>query len=173
MKTYTYPAHEIAKEYRRSGLGLTASLVPLLLFGPSSVIVYILGSLVCLFLAYGVRAYDRSRMQIRLTDTEICSAGIREKAINWEGLESVKLSYFSTRRDGENGWMQLKLKGKGVRLRIESTLNDFEGLVDTCFAVARNEKLPIDSASVRNLRALGLISEDFGFQNLEVPEKSS
>lgn len=173
MKTYTYPAREISKEIRHAGIGFTATLVPLLLLGPSSVIVYLLGSLVCLFFVYGIRAFSRSRLIIQVTDSQICAAGIWEKAIEWENLKSVKLSYFSTRRDGENGWMQLRLKGRGVCLRIESTLSDFEDLVDCCVMVAQSKKLTMDQASIRNLRALGLTSEYPGFQRMKFPEKGS
>ncbi len=173
MKTYTYSTREINKEYRRAGLGISLSLLPLLLLEPSSVIVFILGSVLCLFLLYGARTYERSRTHICITASEISSVGIRKKAIKWEELEAVKLSYFSTRRDGENGWMQLKLKGRGVRLRIESTLDDFEGLVETCAGVARQKNLMMDPSTVRNLRAIRVDAVDSGNVDLTFPENNS
>ncbi len=173
MKTYTYARKEILKEYRHAGMGFCASLVPLLLLRPSSVIVYILGSMVCLFAVYGIRALDRGRLHIRLTEKEICATGIRTKSIKWEELEQVKLNYFSTRRDRENGWMQLKLNGRGVRLRIESTVTDFEGLVDTCASIALSKGLSLDPASIRNLQALGVSSDTLRQHDFHVAEKGS
>ncbi|OUR76219.1 hypothetical protein A9Q83_15560 [Alphaproteobacteria bacterium 46_93_T64] len=156
VKTYSYSAKEITKEYWRSGTGVTLSVLPLLLFRPSSVIVYILGSFLCLFAFYGVRAYGRKRMSIILGDRAIQVTGLREKLIQWEELEELKLAYFSTRRDGEMGWMQLRLKSRGDRLRVESTISDFWELVSICAEKAREKGLALDPATVRNMQALGL-----------------
>ena len=103
MKKFSYPTKETNKEYVRAGLGIVLSLVPLLLLKPSSVIVSVLASIFCLFFLYGIRAIDRGQTQICVTAGGICSEGILTRAIKWEELEALKLSYFSTRRDGEKG----------------------------------------------------------------------
>jgi hypothetical protein len=159
-RIFAYPAKEIRKEYIRAGFGVTITLVPLLLFGPSSVIVYILAGFLMLFAAYGIRAVYRSGQQIILGQEGISVSGLKGKHINWEELETFKLSYFSTRRDGENGWMQLKLKGKGDGLTFESTITDFEDLVLHCTKEALRRRLSFDPASIRNLSVLGVSSED-------------
>ncbi|MBL4666619.1 MAG: hypothetical protein JKY04_04525 [Sneathiella sp.] len=156
IKTFSYSIKEITKEYWRSGMGITLSVVPLLLFRPSSVIVYILGSFLCLFAFYGMRTYYRYRMKVILGDTAIQVTGLWEKLIQWEELEELKLAYFSTRRDGENGWMQLKLKGRGDRLRVESTITDFWELVSICAYKAQENGVTLDASTVRNMQALGL-----------------
>ncbi len=165
-KTYNYPEKEVKKEYYRSGVGMLISGVPLLLFGPSSVIVSILGCFFCLFLAYGVRAYYRGRMHLILGSRAIEVKGLTEKTILWEELEELKLSYYSTRRDGEKGWMQLRLKAKGVRLRVESTITDFWDLVDTCALIAKDRGLLLDSSTIRNMRTLGIETDAIGYQQI-------
>jgi len=154
MKKFCYTTKEINKEYLRAAVGIAFSLVPLLLLKPSSVIVSILASMFCLFFLYGIRAIDRSQTQICVTAGGICSEGIFTRAIKWEELEALKLSYFSSRRDGEAGWMQLKLKGRGVRLRVESTISDFEILVSICASMAQKNDIQLDRASIRNMEMI-------------------
>jgi len=173
MKSYSYAQAEINKEYRRAGAGVGLSLLPLLLLGPSSVIVLLLGSFLGLFSAYGIRAYGRSRAEIVVTDLAIQIRGLTEKTIQWEELETLKLAYFSTRSDGEKGWMQLKLKGGGVRLRVESTVTGFWELVDICALEARHAGIALDAVSVRNMQALGLDTDRLLYPSDHLSEKSS
>jgi len=173
MKEYRYPIQEISREIWRAGLGIVVTAVPLLLLQPSSVIVYILGCLLCLFVLYGVRAFDRQIARICISDQNISITGIRTRAIEWEALERLDLSYFSTRRDGEKGWMQLKLTGKGVRLRIESTVTDFEDLVGICVSVAAEKRVSLSATTRRNLDILGVMAASGYSDNLQFGEKSS
>lgn len=167
-KQYRYPFHEIMKDIIRAGAGITLTAYPLLLLKPSSVIVFILGSLLCLFVLYGVRAFDRKFARICISPEEIRINGIWKRAIKWEALEQISLSYFSTRRDREKGWMQLRLKGRGVRLRVESTIAGFEDLVEICVAVALKNKLSLDVATKNNLEILGLSASSETFQTRQL-----
>ncbi len=147
------------------GLGILFTGVPLLLFGPSSVIVSILGFFFCLFLLYGIRAYRHSQMKFILDNSAIQALGPGEKVMLWDELEEIKLSYFSTRRDGENGWMQLKLKGRGKRLRVESTITDFWDLVGICALNAKKRGLTLDPLTIQNMHALGIEDDVSGYQH--------
>ncbi|WP_169566917.1 hypothetical protein [Sneathiella limimaris] len=158
-RKFTYPAPEIRKEYFRAGIGMILTGVPLLLFRPSSVIVSLLGFLFCLFFLYGIRSYLRSRLTVFLGQDGICCEGNGRKEIRWEDLTGLRLSYFSSRRDGEKGWMQLRLKSRGISLKVESTINEFSDLVAICMSVAKDRGLVLDPATVRNLRALGLLED--------------
>lgn len=171
MKKFYYPAKEIKREYARASAGIIVSFVPLLLLKPSSVIVSILVCILCLFFLYGMRAIDRSQTQICVTAGGVCSVSIFRRTIKWEELEALKLNYFSTRRDGENGWMQLKLKGRGVSLRVESTISDFEVLVSVCAQTALKNDIKPDMATIRNMTALGINLEDTQTTELNSVEK--
>lgn len=140
--------------------------VPLLSFGPSSVIVSILGCFFCLFFVYGIRAYRRGHTSVVLGKAAIEVKGPAEKTIMWEELEELKLSYFSTRRDGEKGWMQLRLKSKDVRLRVESTITDFWDLVDICALNAKDRGLLLDPSTIRNMHALGIETDVTRYQQI-------
>ena len=154
MRTFTYPAREFNRDMLRSALGMLFTAVPLLLFGPSSVIVYILVGLFLMFAIYCVRAIVRKKMQISVSTDGIQVTGLKGKFIDWEALEALKLSYYSTRRDGEKGWMQLKLKGRGTRLTLESTISDFDDLVQLCVLKAQEKGMKFDASTARNLQSL-------------------
>ena len=172
-KTFSYPRSIVVKEYCQTGIGIVFTGVPLLLFGPSSVIVSLLGCFFCLFLAYGIRAYRHSQMKFIVDNSAIQALGPGKKVMLWEELEEIKLSYFSTRRDGENGWMQLKLKGRGKRLRVESTITDFWDLVGICALKAKNRGLALDPSTIQNMHALGIEDDVSGYQHVHDWGKNS
>lgn len=139
---------------------MTMTSGPLLLLSPTSVIVYILLFLFTLFCCYGIRTVIR-----QLTRLEISAAGIRaigptvgrhNRAIAWEELGGFKLRYYSTRRDRDAGWMHLALKGKGVRLSIDSNIGHFDELVRLSYGAAISKGVVMDPATGRNLSALGI-----------------
>ncbi len=113
-----------------------------------------------MFAAYGGRALVRKRMKVKISANGISVESLKEKNIDWEALESLKLSYFSSRRDREKGWMQLKLKGRGIGLTFESTISDFEDLVMLCAVKAKEAGLRFDAATARNLKSLDISVED-------------
>ena len=67
--------------------------------------------------------------------------------------------------------MQLKLKGRGVRLRVESTISDFENLVSICTSIALKNNVQVDMASIRNMAALGLETGEAPIADLQNMEK--
>ncbi|GEM_PF-5025208 len=69
--------------------------------------------------------------------------------------------------------MQLKLTGKGVRLRIESTVTDFEDLVGICVSVAAEKRVSLSATTRRNLDILGVMAASGYSDNLQFGEKSS
>lgn len=160
VRTYTYSYQNLIGSYVRAVLGIILTLVPLLLLNPTSVIVYVLIFLFIVFFCYGIRTVFRHLSQIEISDTGIRVTRpfkwLAAKAIRWEELGGFKLSYYSTRRDREAGWMHLKIKSKGFRLGIDSTIGEFEELVRQLYSVARKNGLPIDASTRRNLQAMGI-----------------
>jgi hypothetical protein len=68
----------------------------------------------------------------------------------------MKLSYYSTRRDGRGGWMQLKLRAGWSTLRVDSRVQGFPELVIASAKAAEMRGLPLDPATSANLQALGI-----------------
>ncbi len=125
----TYPASYFWKSYGRAGAGIAFSgLIWLLL--PSSIYVSIGCSIFLLvFVVFGLQVVLRHASVVELGRDTIVVRGPRTVEVAWSALRSVDLSYFSTRRDGEGGWMQLRLDGAGGTIRIDSDLERFADVV--------------------------------------------
>jgi hypothetical protein len=153
--SFRYPARALAADYARGGLGLAASAGPLALVDPAPVVAWFLAALAALFLVYLARTVRRQLTTIELNETGIRASGPLGAGIRWEELRSVRLDYYSTRRDREGGWMQLKLSGAGRALRVDSELERFAELARTAAGEARRRGCELDPDSLENLKALG------------------
>lgn len=162
--------------YHRGGLvgdglrtvaGLALCAWPAAVTSPGPVWTSILAVFALLFAVYGLRAVLRGLSRICLDDVGIRSEGPFPIAIRWDQLTSLKLGYYSTRREsrggatrGENrgGWMQLKLAGGGKRLRIDSSLKGFGDVVVRAARSARENGIEMAPATEENLRSLGRLA---------------
>lgn len=154
MRQFDYPANYYLFGYLRAVSGLSITVLPVLLLGPSSVIVYILLFMAGLFLLYGARILYRQVTLLEVTATGVRIVGPFGWTIKWEKLGGFRLGYYSTRRDRERGWMQLTLTGKGVRLTVDSALDDFGDFVSYALKVANDKGLSLTPATRRNLQML-------------------
>jgi len=78
------------------------------------------------------------------------------RRIAWSELSGLKLSYYSTRRDRREGWMQLVVQGPGDKLRFDSRLENFAHLAAHAARAASARNLPLSASTVSNLDALGV-----------------
>ncbi|MGH7124855.1 MAG: hypothetical protein ACREFI_10815, partial [Stellaceae bacterium] len=76
--------------------------------------------------------------------------------LTWEALEGVNLRYFATRRDGSKGWMELKLRGAGRRLLLDSRIDGFNDIAQRTARVVAQRHLPLTPATAANFTALGI-----------------
>src|SRR5260370_39944629 len=76
-----------------------------------------LGGFAALFAVFGIRTALRHCMFIEVTEAALQSSGLLQASISWSKLDRMKLSYYSTRRDGRGGGMQLKLGAGRVNPR--------------------------------------------------------
>jgi hypothetical protein len=91
-----------------------------------------------------------------VTEAALQSSGLLQASIWWSKLDRMKLSYYSTRRDGRGGWMQLKLGAGWSTLRIDSGVEGFSELVIASAKAAETRGLSLDPATSANLQALGI-----------------
>jgi hypothetical protein len=91
-----------------------------------------------------------------VTEAALQSSGLLQASIWWSKLDRMKLSYYSTRRDGRGGWMQLKLGAGWSTLRIDSRVEGFSELVIASAKAAETRGLSLDPATSGNLQALGI-----------------
>jgi len=160
MSQHRYPPRALAGDYARAGSGIALTLGPLLFVPASPVMMVILGGLAALFLAFGARTALRQWTVVQMDDAGIAAAGPVSGRIAWEDLEGLALAYYSTRRDRTRGWMQLTMKGRGQRLRIDSTIDGFRDIVLAAAQVAERRGLELTPATTGNLSALGIANPD-------------
>jgi hypothetical protein len=154
-RVFRYPVRALAADYARSGAG-TAILGGLLaLASPAAAVGVPMAAAAALFLVYFARTVCRHLTQIELDETGIGARGPLGAEIRWDQLRSVRLDYYSTRGDREEGWMQLRLADARRTLRVESSLEGFEEVVRAAARQAASRDIALDAASLANLRALG------------------
>lgn len=156
MSHHHYPPSALIPDYLRAGAGLLLSGGPLLLADPSSLMVYVLVGLAALFSLYGLRTLVRQMWRLEVTENGVTTAGPFGGSVRWDELSALQLSYFSTRRDRSDGWMQLKLRGADGNLRIESTLSDFDAVVARAASAAGRRDLALNESTRANLATLGI-----------------
>ncbi|MBC7802652.1 MAG: hypothetical protein H7Y16_02155 [Candidatus Parcubacteria bacterium] len=151
----------MAPDYAGGVLGLAFSLVPLALVQPAGPVAWAMAAAAALFLVYFGRTVCRQLTHIELDETGIRARGPLGVAIRWEDLRSLRLDYYSTRRDPEvrtvqGGWMQLRLRDAQRTIRIDSELEGFVDLVRAVSVQARRLGIEFDFSTRVNLGVLGL-----------------
>ena len=160
VSIHRYPTGAVLADYGRALVGMALTLGPLAVFNVVPVMVYILGALGALFLAFGFRTLLR-----HLTHVEVSSEGIRIErpaggAIRWQQLDAMSLRYYATRRDKMGGWMQLKIKGDGRAVTLDSALVGFNDIVRRALRATDDNGVQLDSRTLANLPSLGVVPFD-------------
>lgn len=163
MTDLRYPVAALRGDYIRAGLGFVLSLGPALALPPGSPADYLLLPAAALFVAFGLRTWQRQHSRIAVDGRRISIFRGRRASFAWGDVRSVRLSYFSTRTDRREGWMQLTLKGHdpqrgaGLRtIRVDSALDDFERVARCTAAAIRTNELTVSPATRANFDALGI-----------------
>ncbi len=157
---HRYPSRALVADYARAGLGMSLTLGPLAFFNAETVMVYILGGLGALFGAFGLRTFLRHMTHVEISPGEIRLRGPVGRGLRWQRLDELTLNYYTTQRDKHGGWMQLKLKGDGCVLAIDSSIDGFADIAGRALAAARARQLPMSADTRANLAALGLALDD-------------
>ena len=155
-----YSWRSLLPDYAGSAVGLAVTLAPLVLARPAAAAGWALAAAAALFLVYFARTVCRQLTHIELDETGIRvrgpAVGLLSAAIRWEDLRSLRLDYYSTRRDNEGGWMQLRLRDVRRTIRIDSELDGFIDLVRFAVREARRRDIDMDEPTRANLEILGL-----------------
>jgi hypothetical protein len=155
-----YSSRSLLPDYAGSAVGLAVTLAPLVFSQPATAAGWALGAAAALFLVYFARTVCRQLTHIELDEIGIRvrgpAVGLLSAAIRWEDLRSLRLDYYSTRRDSEGGWMQLRLRDARRTIRIDSELDGFVDLVRIAVLEARRRDIDMDEPTRANLEVLGL-----------------
>lgn len=150
-----YPMRSLAADYARSGAGIGVCGALLGLASPAAAVGIAAAAAGSLFLVYFARTVCRQFTRIVWDETGIRARGPLGADIRWAELRAMRLRYYSTRADREEGWMQLRLQDASRTIRVDSDLPGFAELARTAAAAAARRGVELDAASTANLRALG------------------
>ncbi|VAW14101.1 hypothetical protein MNBD_ALPHA09-453 [hydrothermal vent metagenome] len=146
---HRYPLH-VAYVAGLRALAGSVAFVALWLLAGGTVVAVISAAGITIFVAYGVIAVGRAREILVVSPTGIVVRGWRRREILFAELTALRLAYYSTRRDGEKGWMELVVRAGGARLVVESEIDGFSRIASACFDHATKIGLTLSPASERN-----------------------
>jgi len=156
MTRHGYPAQAMLGDYARAAAGLFPSIAMLAIMPVSVAGATVLGGFAALFAVFGIRTVFRHASRLELTEGGLRSSGLLRTSVSLRELDRIKLAYYSTRRDGQGGWMQLELRSGSSKLRLDSRLEGFTKVVEASAARAEARGLRFGPATGANLRALGI-----------------
>ena len=156
MTRHRYPLRSLLRNDVKTVLGLAVSVTPLFIDGVSAIIFYIFLALTLLFLIFGLRTVLRHTTVIEVSDMGVRDSGPLGATIAWEDMRDARLRYYSTRRDRENGWMDLRLRRGSRSMRIESTIDGFEHIVERATHFASHHGVELSASTRVNLKAMGI-----------------
>ncbi len=162
MTGLRYPMRALRASYLRAAVGF-AMMAGLMVTGePGTTGTVVLIGLAAVFLVYGLRTALRHATHYGFDERGVVATGPVSRAIEWGELVNVKLSYYTTKRDGTSGWWQLDIKGRDSKMRIESTLDGFGALAERAVREARAHDIELSPTTIENLRPLGIELADGG-----------
>ncbi len=153
---YRYPPRALVGDYVRSACGLILTAGPLFLGDILLSVRIVLIVVAFLFFAFGLRTLIRQAVTVEMRDRGILVRGPLGRGIEWRDLDDMRLSFFSTRRDRETGWMQLRLSAGKTRIRLDGALDGFREITAAAAGAAGERKLALNAATVENLIAIGI-----------------
>ena len=156
MSVHVYPAPAIAGDYLRAGAGFCLAGLPLIALETAAAVTVLLAACAVVFALHGAWTISRHLARIEISEDGIRSRGLTAAEIRWRDLQKLQLAHYSTRRDRSGGWLQLRLIGNGQRLSIDSHLQNFTAVTRRALVAARENRIPLDPATVSNLDALGM-----------------
>ena len=152
-----YPQKTLLADYGRAAAGVLLCGAPLALLEVNRWLglVLLLGFL--LFAVFLVRTAVRHKTRYLLGNDTLCADGPAGTLVEWSRIDRLKLSYFSTKRDRSDGWMQLSVGSTGGRtVRLDSSLEGFHDIVERSARAAEAARLPLTEATRANLKAMGI-----------------
>ena len=155
MTQLRYPPSAMVPDYLVSGTGLVLSLPPLALFELPAFTTWLLGAMGLAFAVHGIGVIRRQGIRVE-TDEDGLWVSPPRRRIAWNEVTRFGLAYFSTRRDGARGWMELRIASPAATLRVDSRLERFDDLVGRAWSAASRRGLELDPATRANLDALGM-----------------
>lgn len=124
---FHYPIRNLVPDYLRAGAGFGLTMLPMPhAIGAHPLVLLIVLGLATLFGSFGVTTFLRQKSNVCTSAEGLWIEGPLPRSIRWDEVREIDLRYYSTRKDREKGWMQLKVKGPKGAIKVDSNLNDFD-----------------------------------------------
>lgn len=159
---HRYPISSVAADGLRAVAGMALTLGPIVFFNLVAPVVYILGGLGALFLVFGIRTVLRHLTFVEVSAEGVTMGGPAGRAVRWQDIDAISLNYYTTKRDKQGGWMQLKIREKGCVVSLESSLPGFNAIAAQAFEAARANGVALDPRTLANLPTLGIVMPEDG-----------
>lgn len=156
-RTLRYPWPDLRSDYLRSVIGMAICLTPTVAGVGLTPAVWVILACAALFAIYLFRTVLKQLTRIEIDDQKIYAANLGSITITWDSLSQLRLSYYTTWRKGGEGWMQLRLRGSGLTIRIDSTIAEFKEIVSRGLVAAGRNRLSLSETTVKNIASLGLV----------------
>jgi hypothetical protein len=156
MTFHTYPTSAMLGDYFRAAAGCVPATALLLTLSVNATAAIALASLAVLFALFGIRTMLRHGSRLEMTESALRASGLLRASIVWQELDRMRLSYYSTRRDRRDGWMQLELRCGSSSVNLDSRIEGFAELVERSARAAERRGLSLDAATLANLAVLGV-----------------
>lgn len=157
MSAHTYPRRALVGDYVRAGAGLALTALPVAFLSMHWVLTVLFAGAAALFGAFLALTVQKQLTVVEADEEGIATHGPAGKAIAWAELSRMTLNYYSTRRDRQDGWMTLILKGRGRKLSLDSSLSAFDTVVERAHRAAEAHRLTLSPSTVENLMVLGVM----------------
>ncbi len=152
-----YPRQTLWADYLRAAAGVVLCGMPLLLLEVNPWLAAILAGGFILFGLFFLRTALRQKTRYVLGPDTLCADGPAGTLVEWQRLDRMKLSYFSTKRDRTDGWMQLSLGSAGGRtVKVDSSLDGFYDIVERAARAAEATGIELSVATRTNLHSMGI-----------------
>jgi hypothetical protein len=164
--SHVYPKGRLLVDALRGGMGLAATLTPLVFADVAVWVGWLLVGLSALFATFVLLTAYRARMKIVQDPDGIAVVRPWYVHIPWAQLEGFTLRYYALGAGAGQGWMQLTLKCGRSRIKAESRIGGFDELVIRGLQAARRNALPLSGSTSANLRALGVLHSGYETESM-------
>jgi hypothetical protein len=156
MTFHAYPTSAMLGDYFRAVAGCLPATTVLFTLPVNAAAGTVLAGLALLFALFGIRTMLRHGSRLEMTESALRATGLLRASIVWQELDRMRLSYYTTRRDRRDGWMQLELRSGSSSINLDSRIVGFAELVERSARAAERRGLSLDPATLANLAVLGV-----------------
>jgi hypothetical protein len=151
--TLGYRTLPLLADYLRGWAGLALAALPLMTMRPSWPVSLGLACLMGLFSLFLVQTWRRQHSTVILAPRGLAVIQQTEHHLAWRDLDGLRLRWFGSRSSGK-GWLELELRGRGVKLVVTSALDRFDSVVANAVQAADGRGLALEPATRANVEAL-------------------